>query len=141
MGLIRRNKHSAGMAMVEAVIVLPVVLMLLFAVAEFGVLFGRWQSISNAAREGARTAVVFRSACSVPAVEAEVRQRVKAYVAPLGITLTDADIAVTGACGSSTTSTSVVVTFRHPYIVLPGFAPSVGPTIDLVGTSVMRNEG
>jgi len=127
--------------MVEFVIILPVLMMLVFAIVEFGVLFGQWQTLSNAAREGARTAVVFRSGCNASAVEAEVRQRVKDYAAPLGIVLGDGDITVSGVCGDSTTSSTVTATLPYEFKVLPGFAASVSPTIDLVGNSVMRNEG
>jgi len=129
------------MAMVEFVIILPVLLMLLFAIVEFGALFGQWQTLSNAAREGARTAVVFRTGCNASAVNAEVRQRVKDYALPLGLVLTDAQIAVSGTCGSSTTSSTVTVTVPYSFTVLSGLAASVSPTIDLVGNSVMRNEG
>lgn len=127
--------------MVEMVIIMPLLFMLLFALVEFSVLFGRWQMLSNAAREGARTAVVFRSPCNTATVEAEVRQRVKDYAVPLGITLSDGDISVTGVCGASDTSSSVNVAFPHTFSVLPNFAQSVSPTINLVGRSVMRNEG
>jgi len=127
--------------MVEFVIILPILLMLVFAIVEFGVVFGRWQTLSNAAREGARTAVVFRSNCVAATVEAEVRQRVKDYAAPLGMTLTDADIDVSGVCGAADTSSTVSVTLPYTFKVLPGFAASVNPSIDLVGNSVMRNEG
>lgn len=136
-----RPNSQRGMAMVETVLVLPVVLMLLFAMAEFGVLFGKWQTLSNAAREGARTAIVFRSGCNVAAVEAEVRQRVKDYAQPLGITLSDGQIAVNGVCGASSTNSTVSVTLPYDFKVLPNFAQSVSPTIDVVGRSVMRNEG
>jgi Flp pilus assembly protein TadG len=138
---LKRSRRSRGMAMVEFVIILPILLMIVFAIIEFGVLFGRWQTLSNAAREGARTAVVFRSGCNATTVEAEVRQRVKDYAAPLGIVLADTDIAVSGVCGSSTTSSTVTVTLPYTFKVLPGVAASVSPTIDLVGNSVMRNEG
>jgi Flp pilus assembly protein TadG len=138
---LKTSRRSIGMAMVEFVIILPILLMLVFAIVEFGVLFGRWQTLSNAAREGARTAIVFRTNCVAGTVEAEVRQRVKDYAAPLGIVLTDGDIGVSGVCGSSTTSSTVTVTLPYTFKVLPGFASSVSPTIDLVGNSVMRNEG
>ena len=127
--------------MVELVLILPILLMILFGIVEFGVLFGRWQVLSNAAREGARTAVVFRSDCVEATVIAEVRGRVKAYAAPLGIVLTDGAITVSGACGASTTNSTVTVTLPFEFEVLPGFASEVNPTIDLVGNSVMRNEG
>ena len=135
------SDSQRGMAMVETLIVLPVVLMLLFALVEFGVLFGRWQTLSNAAREGARTAVVHRTVCNVGAVEAEVRQRVRNYAQPLGIILSDGQIAVSGVCGSNLTDSTVNVTLPYDFKVLPNFAQSVSPTIDLVGRSVMRNEG
>ncbi len=127
--------------MVEMVIVLPLLLMMLFAIMEFGVLFGRWQTVTNAAREGARTAVVFRTDCDVDAVRAEVKDVVKNYSSSIGITLTDTDIDVNGVCGTNDTSSTVRVTLPYTFTVLPGFASSVNPTIDLVGNSVMRNEG
>jgi len=129
------------MAMVEMVIILPLLFMLLFAMVEFSVLFGRWQTLSNAAREGARTAVVFRRNCNTATVEAEVRQRVKDYAVPLGMALGDGDISVSGVCGASDTSSSVNVVFPHTFRVLPNFAESVSSTVNLVGRSVMRNEG
>jgi Flp pilus assembly protein TadG len=127
--------------MVEFVIVLPLLMMILFATLEFGVLFGRWQTISNAAREGARTAVVFRRDCNASTVASEVRARVKAYAAPLGISLSDGDIAVSGVCGSSDTSSTVSIQLPHTFNVLPNFASKVNTTINLIGRSVMRNEG
>jgi Flp pilus assembly protein TadG len=129
------------MAMVEMVIVLPLLLMVLFGIMEFGVLFGRWQTVTNAAREGARTAVVFRTDCDEDAVRTEVRDVVRGYAAGIGITLNDADITVTGVCGAKNTSSTVNVSTPYTFSILPGFAPSVNPTIDLVGNSVMRNEG
>ena len=137
----REPGRRSGMAMVEFVIILPILLMLVFAIAEFGVLFGRWQTLSNAAREGARTAVVYRSPCNSSTVIAEVKQRVKDYASPLGIALTDSDISVSGVCGTSTSSSTVSVTKPYTFDVLPNIAPSVSTTIDLVGNSVMRNEG
>ena len=89
----RRNVgHNAGTAMVEMVIVLPLLLMILFGIMEFGVVFGRWQTVTNAAREGARTAVMFRTDCDATAVSTEVKDVVKSYAAGIGITLVDTDI-------------------------------------------------
>jgi len=129
------------MAYVETVIVLPLLLLLLFGVAEMSLVLARWQAVTNAAREGARTAIVFRTNCNKTAVENEVRQRVIQYAAPIGITLTDADIVIDGACGPSTTNSRVTVTAPYQFKVLSGFAPSVSPTINTVGSSEMRNEG
>lgn len=127
--------------MVEMVIILPVLLMLMFAIVEFAVAFGQWQVVSNAAREGARQGILFRDpALCVPAtVEGIVRQTVKDYALTMGISLTDAMIAVNGTCVRAQ-PTTIVVTYPRTFKVVPNFAPSVTPTWNLVGQSVMRNE-
>ena len=127
--------------MVEMIFVLPVLMLMMFGIIEFGVLFGQWQTLTNAAREGARNAIVFRTGCDTTTVESAVRTTVKDYADAVGITLTDADISITGACGGSDTSTSVSASHTYTFLVVPGFAATVAPTIDLVGRSSMRNEG
>jgi len=134
-------RATRGMATVETVIVLPLLLMLLFGIAEFSLVLSRWQAVTNAAREGARTAIVFRSSCVVADVEAAVRQRVKDYATPLGITLNDSQIQISGVCGTSNTNSTVRVTSPYQFRVLGSFAPSLSPTVNTTGTSVMRNEG
>jgi len=127
--------------MVEMVIVLPVLLILLFATIEFGIVLMRWQTLSNAAREGARTAVLFRNPCNAGTVQSDAETRVVAYAAAANIPITAADVNVTGHCGGPGTDTTVTVTHTYTYQVLGGLAPGVGPTITLTGNSVMRNEG
>jgi Flp pilus assembly protein TadG len=129
------------MAMVELVLVLPVLLVVLFGLLEFGLLFGRWLTLSNAAREGAREAVLFRIGCDAGSVEAAVRERVRTYAEHLGVTLGDADIEVEGQCLPRNTTARVTVNLVHTFRVLPGLAEGVGPTIALVASSEMRNEG
>lgn len=121
--------------------VLPLLLSLLFGIAEFSVMFSRWQAVTNAAREGARTAIVFRAPCDEATVMDEVRARVRSYIAPLGITVTDAQIVIEGVCGTPETNTRVQVTVPYQFQVLSNLMPSLSPTINTVGDSVMRNEG
>lgn len=128
------------MAMLEFVFILPVLLLVLFSIIEFGLLFGRWQTLTNAAREGARTAVVFRKDCVAADVETEVRTVVKNYASSLNIVLNDSDITIAGVCGVGGTQSNVQVDWPFVFRVVPGFS-GLSPTIDLVGSSVMRNEG
>lgn len=130
-----------GTATLEMIIVLPLLLSLLFGIAEFSVMFSRWQAVTNAAREGARTAIVFRAPCDEATVMDEVRVRVRSYIAPLGITVTDAQIVIEGVCGTPETNTRVQVTVPYQFQVLSNLMPSLSPTINTVGDSVMRNEG
>ncbi len=46
--------RSKGQSLVETAIILPVVLLLVMAIIDFGLLFNNYILISNAAREGAR---------------------------------------------------------------------------------------
>ena len=128
------------MAMVETVIVLPILFMLFFAIVEFAIAFGRWQVLSNAAREGARRAVVFRdpATCNAGTVEAEVDAAVVTYAATLGMTVAVGDVTLTGACVAG--PATVTVSHDHDFRFIDNFAPSVASTVTLVGTSTMRNE-
>jgi hypothetical protein len=77
----------------------------------------------------------------VAAVTSEVRLRVQQYAAPMGITLPDSDISVTGVCGSSDTSSAINIDLPYTFETLQKLAPRVSPTINLIGRSTMRNEG
>ncbi|PKM76263.1 MAG: pilus assembly protein TadE [Firmicutes bacterium HGW-Firmicutes-15] len=51
-------KSQQGQALVELALVLPILLMLLFGIIEFGRIFGAYMVITNLSREGARYGVV-----------------------------------------------------------------------------------
>jgi Flp pilus assembly protein TadG len=51
-------KNERGQALVEMAFVLPILLMLVFGITEFGRIFGAELILSNSAREGARYAAV-----------------------------------------------------------------------------------
>ncbi|GAB4327079.1 MAG: hypothetical protein Kow0010_10450 [Dehalococcoidia bacterium] len=50
----RLREGDAGQALVEFALILPLMLLLLFALADFGRAFYTWLVVTNAAREGAR---------------------------------------------------------------------------------------
>ena len=52
----RLRKDESGAAAVEFAIVLPVLLLLVFGIIEFGLLFNRYITVTHAAREGVRVA-------------------------------------------------------------------------------------
>ena len=51
------------------------------------------------------------------------------------------DIAIAGVCGGGGSDASVTVTVPYDFMVLDAIAPSLGTSIPLEGSSVMRNEG
>jgi Flp pilus assembly protein TadG len=132
---------ECGTSMLEMVIVLPLLLLLLFALVEFGLLFGRWLVVNNAAREGAREAILFRADCDPAAVESQVISTVQSYTSSLGLSILAGDISVDGVCGGTGSMSTVAVTLPFNFQVLGAIAPSIGPTVNLPASSAMRNEG
>lgn len=128
------------MAMVELVIVLPLLLMLLFAIVELGLMFERWLTLNNAVREGAREAVLFRTPCNAGTVEAQARSKVVTYAQSGGISLALNDVEVKDACTGSGNATTVSATYDFKFQVLPGFADGFGADIPLAASATMRNE-
>jgi Flp pilus assembly protein TadG len=125
--------------MVEMVIVLPILLLLVFAIAEFSIAFFRWQTVSSAARVGAREASLFRPNCSLT-VNAAVNQAVDEVLTQAG--LASVTPALTGAC-ISPGSSRVTVSIPYQFQILPNFLAGLGGgsgSINLTATSVMRNE-
>jgi Flp pilus assembly protein TadG len=57
----KRRKNDSGQAVVEFAVILPVLLMILFAILQFGIVFNNYIQVTAAAREGARKAAVSRS--------------------------------------------------------------------------------
>jgi Flp pilus assembly protein TadG len=125
------------------VIVAPLLLLLVFGIAEFGVAFGQWQTLSNAAREGARVGVVFRNAADCAAnAQTEVENAVNNYAATM--MLPAPTINVNGLCAGAPNPVSVTATVPYAFQVLPNVQGLFGgggvANFNLVGASVMRNE-
>lgn len=69
----RKHKGEDGQAMVEFALVLPIFLLILCGIIDFGWLFYNQLSLNNACREGARYAVVNTAEdLSVQAIEAHI---------------------------------------------------------------------
>ena len=54
----RRCRSERGAELIEFAVVLPILLLVFAAIVDFGMVFQRFLTISNAAREGARIAVL-----------------------------------------------------------------------------------
>ncbi len=55
---IRRKNGEKGQALAEFALLIPIFLILLFAIVDFGMGFHSWITVTNAAREGARLGAV-----------------------------------------------------------------------------------
>ncbi len=141
--IIKRLRCQKGVAAVEFAIILPVLMIIIFGIIEFGLLLYGKQVITNASREGARAGVVVGVSRVDDAGILEVMDR---YIAAnlvtfgstpsLNITIdpvdrTDMDF------GDELT---VTVTYDYDFLVLPNFVASLTGMQTLVATTVMKME-
>lgn len=104
-------RASRGQAMVEFALIIPVFLMLLFALLDFGRVVFAQQAVTQAAREGARTAMVAAldptiSTAACPGTGTYCRIRTAAKAQAAGINLTDTNITGASSCASGFTDST-----------------------------------
>ncbi|SHI69267.1 TadE/TadG family type IV pilus assembly protein [Desulfofundulus thermosubterraneus] len=104
--------NNRGQAMVELAIVLPVVILILMGIFEFGRVFYAYQMVTNASREGARLAALGRP-------DSEVVERATAAAGPVG-TL---EVSISPPPGTRSRGTPVTVTVStRVEVSIPFFA-------------------
>ena len=134
---------DTGAELIELALVLPILLLIMSGIMDFGFLFQRWEVVTNAAREGARLG-------SLPLYSVDdVKQRVEQYLQAGG--LVEAHPAPQATYETEVVGTSnvsvirVTVTYPSQFAFLGPIASLVGgggySTIQLRATSVMRREG
>ena len=124
-----RTHDDKGQTMVEFTLVLPILLVVLFGIIQFGITFKDYVTLTDAVRAGARTAAVSRySADPVGDTKARVKSAADLVGANVNVTVTS-----TWVHGDD-----VVVTAKYPYsISLFGVVVSSG---DLTSSTTERVE-
>jgi Flp pilus assembly protein TadG len=141
-----RFLSERGAAIIETALTLPLLLLVSVGIFEFGRAYETSQVLTNAAREGARVAVLPNPVAG--AAEARVRDYLKmgglTSDATVGVTITAATVSM-GAAGTAPAS-QVTVNYPFTFIVLQPVAQLVvkgamtGAPITLSSIAVMRNE-
>ena len=134
-GLAPERRSESGVALFEFAFVLPILLVLAMGMLDFGRAFHMKSLLDQAAREGARVAVV-----TSPDVDI-VESRVDAVLASGGITPTSITVDGPDPAHMVTVTVNATFTFITPGVFawLPGWTN--GSTIDMSGQTVMRFEG
>jgi hypothetical protein len=128
----KRLRSESGASAVEFALLLPVLMLILFGIIEFGLALHRQAILTNASREGARLGIV----SSVPPIDlAAVNAKIDSYLIAAGINPADVSRTppptLTGGTGSA-----VIVTLTLPYTPITSF---IAP-ISLVARTEMRHE-
>lgn len=131
----RRVRKERGSALVEFAMVMPLLLMLVFGIMESGWLFAQLTETRNAAREGARLAVVDFGSASEIALETCNRAVLSSNGAVVSVaTSGDTDDPI----GDPTAS--VTVTIENSYNSLTGFLDPIFDGASLNADVTMRVE-
>jgi Flp pilus assembly protein TadG len=141
----RRIRNERGAALLETAITLPIILLISVGIFEFGRAYQTWQVLTNAAREGARVAVISGTS------DDQVRTAVVNYMNGGRIGGVDpSQVAIVrnvAVAGWSAGGSSVTINFPFQFIVLNGVARLVrsestaGQPITMQSVALMRNEG
>jgi Flp pilus assembly protein TadG len=143
-------RNRKGATMVELAIVIPLLLMVLFAIVEFSIALYDKAVLTNASREGARAGIVSQS----PRVgDAAIKKVVKDYASTFLISnpkklLGDGDITIEPGeprTGSFGTNLTVTVNYAYNFLVFSNlinyfFGGTFGSSISLTAKTVMKLE-
>jgi Flp pilus assembly protein TadG len=106
----RRNRahDDNGQTMVEFILVLPVLLIVLFGIVQFGITFKDYVTLTDAVRAGARTAAVSRNSAN-PDADTIARVKSASDLTPASVEVTVTSTWVHGD--------DVVVVGKYPYSI------------------------
>lgn len=142
----QRARGDRGAELVEFALVFPLLLLTVMGIIDTGFLFQRYEVVTNAAREGARIAVLPGYA------QQDVEDRVEDYLTAGGLVAGDATVSflapaavnVGGPGGVCMTLTGVTVTYPHNFTFVGpilGFFSQNLTSATLTATAQMRYEG
>ena len=138
----KRLRNQRGAALIETAITIPLVLLVSVSIFEFGRAYQTWQVLTNAAREGARIAVLEGY------TDAQVTSTVRNYLT--GGQLSNASTAsiniVRNVPFGAVTASRVTVNYPFQFMVLNPVArlvrsgSGVGTPLTMQSSALMRNE-
>lgn len=138
----RRNLGAQrGVAAVEFAIVLPLLLLIIFSTAEFGVALYDKAMITNASREGARAGVVLRNPKpSKQDVTNVVLAYCQNYLITFGSSNTPTVSVPSGIGGTFGTPLTVTVSYQYAGLGLGAMLSAFTGPIVMTATTIMNNE-
>ncbi len=128
-----KRKGTKGQSLVEFALVVPILLVLLIGIAEFGRAWMTRNIMTGAAREAVRIAAVRNGSGTT---DNTWRGRADEVLTSAGITGATVALADSGAAFGTVT---VTVTYDFP-VTIAGFVPGLDGNIPLSSTTSMRRE-
>jgi Flp pilus assembly protein TadG len=120
-----------GAELIEFALIFPTLLLVILGIMDFGFLFQRYEIVTNAAREGARVAILPGYA------DADVQARVNQYLTAGGLpgtaTVNVAPLQAIDVGGQCVNVRPVTVAYNHNFLFL-------GPILGLMGGTGLSNK-
>jgi Flp pilus assembly protein TadG len=161
--LLRRFvRAQSGAEVIEFALTLPLLLLVVLGIIEFGFMFQEYEVVTNAAREGARIAILPTYSTNATVTQTNVTTRINQYLTSAGLSTASAticggggtcpgssnwlpviDTIVAGTPGLCIKVFPVTVQYAHPVPFIGGIIRYFGRTqgtITLKATARMRNE-
>jgi Flp pilus assembly protein TadG len=132
-----RASRERGAVAVEFALVLPIFLLLVLGIFEFGRAFNIQVSLSEAAREAARYAAIHQSDSTYTVGAAQAA----GVAAAPSVDLDPGDITVSSS-GTSPCNVVVTISYNTPWMTgFPGLVPGMPAELGVSGKGVMRCGG
>jgi Flp pilus assembly protein TadG len=134
----RHLKRQDGQAVVEFAVILPVLLLVLMSVYQFGQVFVNYMDVTGAGREGARKAAVSRTAGTCTVVDSLAVTAAKGAASDLNQSSLNVTVARTCTNNAYAQGSDVTATATYPYTIsILGLVVSSG---SLSSSTTMRVE-
>jgi Flp pilus assembly protein TadG len=133
-------KNQDGASAVEFALVLPILVLMVFAIIEFSVALYDKAMMTNASREGARAGIVFRIP---PVTDEEIGNVVNTYLGGNLITFggpAAANTTVTRNGSNPGDELKVTVDYTYTFLIIPNIITRLSGGITMMAETVMRME-
>ncbi|MDR5658932.1 pilus assembly protein [Serpentinicella sp. ANB-PHB4] len=128
------KKNNEGQALVELALVLPILLLLVFGIIEFGRVFGTYLMVTHSAREGARAA-------AVGALDEEIKALVEERTSALHLNKDKVNIHITPGEIYRSRGDGISIQVEYPLkIHLPIISIFIGDSYNVKSHITMRME-
>jgi Flp pilus assembly protein TadG len=133
--------REKGTSAVEFALILPLLLLMLFAIIEFGFILYDKAVITNASREGARKGILMRDPrVPVSTIVSTVNAYCASNLISFGTTTTPATTVSGAPCEALDDDITVTVAYPYNFLILQNFLPVLTGQINLSAATVMRCE-
>jgi len=139
----RKSPHGeSGQGLVEFAILLPVLIVLVMGIVEFGLILFNQQVITNASREGARYGIVVRNPRrTAEEIDVVVDNYIGDHLLSFGSSTPEVLVTPETTEGSSFgDDLRVEVSFHYDFLVLPNFISELLGGLDLQAQTTMKYE-